>query len=219
VTDGEYVVYNIENPQTFDPPVNGVTSISNNENIVITRIDGSSEPQVLIDENDETQLIRSVGNFQLTDDENFTYFISNSEAPLTSGPFFGSDFHLFRSTNSGNFSTQRISIDSASVTSFQLNEDQTHIFYIAESSGSAGLNELYKAELDGSNPIKISLPEHGDVFSFEVSNDNNYVVYEAFEIGTSLTKLYTTKLDLDKTSNSLCFPIKGKNDNFVTICL
>lgn len=80
-----------------------------------------------------------------------------------------------------------------SVTSFTFLNDQEVIYQTWTMNGSA---KLYRASLDGSSAVQISLPadEDSDVFEYEISSSGDYVVYRGDLLTNEQAEVFATHL-------------------------
>ena len=165
--------------------------------------------------------------FEVTSDSQFVYFIQDFTGDFVSVSLVP---HLLRVTINNPISRIQINDNSigtpldiapSSVENFILsNNEQTIIYQISNILITGGIldsgSQLARASANGDNNELLPTLTVGNVNQFEISNDDEFVIFTADSGPNNTENLYSIRLS---DSEPLCFPIKDKNDNFVTICL
>jgi len=159
--------------------------------------------------------------FEVTSDSQFVYFIQDF-----SGDFLSVDLvpHLLKVTINNPISRIQINDNSigtlstilpSSVESFVLSNNEQSIIYQVGGILTAA-SQLARASANGDNNELLPTLSVGNINEFEISNDDEFIVFTTDSEFNNTENLYSIRLS---EPEPLCFPIKNKNDNFVIICL
>jgi len=120
---------------------------------------------------------------------------------------------------------------------FAVSEDGNFVFFAEEVFAETRI--IFRASIDDSSPlvnvVDLRIERNSDLLivdnklffigspldnqgtAIDISNDGRFAVYTAVNDFTDENNLFS--VSLEKAVEPLCFPIKAKNDKFVTICL
>ena len=229
--NNEKIIYSLEEPLQPQFPNTPTLPVIFSSSLVPTT---SEEPLLLSASNTNSFFFfLSIDidiNFVVSQNSDFVFYVQ--ELILGSGNSLNrvsinnpSDFLMLNLPPTFN-NTQSLSV-SESVLGFELSNDGTFIIYnyapVFEAQNIEDFppnidtlqrSLLSKVSIDGSNNQPLNTNGE-NVFEFDISNNDEFVVFTA-GLEDIFTNLYSLNLE---EVEPLCFPIKDKNDNFVTVCL
>ena len=229
--NNEKIIYSLEEPLQPQFPNTPTLPVIFSSSLVPTT---SEEPLLLSASNTNSFFFfLSIDidiNFVVSQNSDFVFYVQ--ELILGSGNSLNrvsinnpSDFLMLNLPPTFN-NTQSLSV-SESVLGFELSNDGTFIIYnyapVFEAQNIEDFppnidtlqrSLLSKVSIDGSNNQPLNTNGE-NVFEFDISNNDEFVVFTA-SLEDIFINLYSLNLE---EVEPLCFPIKDKNDNFVTICL
>ncbi len=183
---------------------------SSRTEIFSTLIDGSSTPRSL-----RAQGINLPSNFPI-DSFNIVVSQTNGVVFYISTQLNDLNFSLFTAPVDGSTPAILISPANAQAQNIQLGVNEKSVFYISENTGTA-TSDLIQYNLDKSNSTLLAQVEIGQIPNYQLSNDGRFIVYSTISFLSFDSNLFSVKLESQE--QPLCFPIKAKNGNFITICL
>ena len=192
-----------------------------------------------INSGDETLFIKSFNfnsvntnvEFALSDDGEFVYYVADtsnifSNASATNLYQVSSNELCIRKQLNSTLSNQN---ETTSVTDFTLIEDGNRVLYTANEN-TPTVNQLFSVTtastscttadtLPSRNKLSLSAIELGNVTQFDVSSDERYVVFSAFNESQGQHNLHSIQLE-EQSANvaETCFPIKNKTGKINMIC-
>ena len=183
-------------------PLTALRSSGGQRDILSASINGNSPPVSLLNAsglNREIIEVSTSSDFVISNNSEYVVFQAENNSTFTTELFIAQANGTSPAINliSGIGFFENIGII--------INEQQSNIVFRAS-------EQLLSVNFDGTDLTTLSREQDGRVSSdFLVSPDGNFIVYAAQE------GLFS--LNLNKPNNELCFPIRARNGNFVTICL
>ena len=105
---------------------------------------------------------------------------------------------------------------------FQISSDGQQVIFrsIEDVEGFIfSVNQIFSVPILGGEITRLNndLPMFSEIDEFQISSESQYVVYLGDQDFRNQQELYSVRVDT--IDELLCFPIKTKDDDFVTICL
>jgi len=111
---------------------------------------------------------------------------------------------------------------------YQISPDGLHVLFLADQL-TVNLVELFISPITGggSSRVNSSFPFNlfespaSKINSYQVSPDGQHIIYKVDQNIDNISELFSVSFidDIVNADNETCFPVRGTNDSFTTICL